>query len=72
VPGLVDVIIAETDPVVSLLLVGIIWYSRSTRQELRREREDMRRELRKARERIERVESELLDSPPRADGGDGS
>jgi len=52
--SLTDLLVSQTDPVTALLLIGVLWYTRGIRSE-------MRRELRQTRERIERLESEAIE-----------
>lgn len=56
--SVVDILVTTTDPVTALLLLGIAYYCRSIR-------EDLRTDLRETRDRVERLESELIDSPSR-------
>lgn len=48
--AIVDLIVSQTDPITAILLVGIIYYVRSTRNEIRRE-------IRENRDRVERLEA---------------
>ncbi len=52
--GLTDLIVQQTDPVVAIILVVMVAYIASIRR-------DLKSELSLLRERIERVENELLD-----------
>jgi len=56
---LTDLIVQQTDPVVAIILIVIVAYMASIRR-------DLKSELSLLRERIERVENELLDNS----GGD--
>jgi hypothetical protein len=56
--ALLDLIVATTDPVTAVLLVWIVHYTRGIR-------EDLREDLQETRERVERLEAELIDSPSR-------
>jgi len=48
-----DLIVTQTDPIVAVLLVGILWY-------LRRVRKDLQREMQRIRERTQRLEDFIL------------
>jgi len=52
---LTDLIVQQTDPVVAIILIVIVAYMASIRR-------DLKSELSLLRERIERVENELLDN----------
>lgn len=52
---LTDLIVQQTDPVVAIILIVMVAYMASIRR-------DLKSELSLLRERIERVENELLDS----------
>jgi len=52
---LTDLIVQQTDPVVAIILIVMVAYMASIRR-------DLKQELSLLRERIERVENELLDS----------
>jgi len=52
---LTDLIVQQTDPVVAIILVVMVAYMASIRR-------DLKSELSLLRERIERVENELLDN----------
>jgi len=52
---LTDLIVQQTDPVVALILIVMVAYMASIRR-------DLKQELSLLRERIERVENELLDN----------
>jgi len=54
VGAITDLVIQQTDPVTSLLLVVIVFYVRSLQQ-------DFRREHKQQRQRLRRLEDELLD-----------
>jgi len=53
--ALSDLIVQQTDPVVAIILIVMVAYMATIRR-------DLKRELSLLRERIERVENELLDS----------
>jgi len=52
---LTDLIVQQTDPVVAIILIVLVAYMASIRR-------DLKRELSLLRERITRVENELLDN----------
>jgi hypothetical protein len=52
---LTDLIVQQTDPVVAIILIVMVAYMASIRR-------DLKQELSLLRERIERVENELLDN----------
>jgi len=52
--SLTDLIVSQTDPVTAVLLLGVLWHTRSIRSE-------MRREISQTRDRIERLESDAID-----------
>jgi len=52
---LTDLIVQQTDPVVAIILIVIVAYMASIRR-------DLKQELSLLRERIERVDNELLDN----------
>lgn len=55
--SLVSLLLEVTDPVVALLVGGVIWH-------VRRLRDDLERELEQNRDRVERLEDELIDDSP--------
>jgi len=52
---LTDLVVQQTDPVVAIILIVMVAYMASIRR-------DLKQELSLLRERIERVENELLDN----------